>query len=135
MLFAEIVNSLVATSFILAIVAIIYFLFVIVHPYSQSAKAAIESQLNGCLVEAFVWFVLTLFALFLYSNRDFQLANVLGQVVGANFLNVTIIALSFVIVPTTFSIYDACSRFDYRIYAIGGFIAIGLIVGMVYLML
>jgi len=129
--FTDIVDSLFATSAILVVVFIIYAAFVLAHPHSVKAKAAIESPLKGCLAEASVWFSLTVVAIIL-ASKSALLENIFEKVVGANILNVTIVGLSFVVVPITFAIHDAHKGFDYRPYAIAGFVLIALLCGLYY---
>jgi uncharacterized membrane-anchored protein len=130
----EIFHNFVATIVIFGAVTFIYLSFIIAHPYSKKARDSITPYLNGCMAEALVWFALTVVAIVL-TNQNALLASVFLQVVGTNVLSVSIIALSFIIVPITFSIHNACSRIDYRPWAIGGFVAIAFFAGIIYLMM
>ena len=133
MSFITVLESLVATTLILAVVGIGYLAFSIKHPRSEKTKESVESTLLGCLAEACTWFAITVAAMVLYASQNFRLATVLIEVVGANMFSVTLIALSFVIVPMTFSMHKASGKkYKYHLYAIVAFMTAALFLGLYY---
>jgi hypothetical protein len=128
---AQIILTFISTIVIFVVVLIIYLAFVLAHPYSEKAKDAIEGPLKGCMVEASVWFAITVAAMWL-TTQNVRLATVFEHVVGTNVLSVTIIALSLVVVPITFAVHDAHKDFDYRGSAIGVFLLVAFLCGLYY---
>ena len=74
-----------------------------------------------------MWFVFA-FASLALASENIKLATVFAQVVGT----FPIVTLSLLIVPMTFSIHNACSRYDYRWYAVASFLGIALLCGAYY---
>jgi hypothetical protein len=131
---AEIFGNFVSTYVILIIVLVIYLIFILAHPYSKSIKNAIKPYVTGAAIEAGLWLIFTIVAVFL-STQNAKLAVVFEHVLGTNVLSVGLITLSLFIVSITFSMHEASNhnyKYDYRAVAICIFFGIAVAFGIIY---
>jgi hypothetical protein len=127
----EILDNFWGAAGIFLVVAIIYVLFSLEHPYSEKAKGVIGAHLTGCFIDAGVWFVIV-FAAAQLAIRSPTLWYIFTQILDTSFFNVSFVTWSMLLIPLSFSVHKAYSRYDYRGLAIGGLCAIALILGLYY---
>jgi hypothetical protein len=127
----EILDSFWGAMGILTIVAVIYAVFRLEHPYSEKAKGVIGAHLTGCLTDAGAWFMIVVVASQL-AIRSPTLWYIFIRILDTSFFNVTFVTWSMLLVPLSFSVHKAYGRYDYRGPAIGVLCAIALILGFYY---
>lgn len=127
----EILDSFWGAMGILTVVAFIYVLFRLEHPYSEKARGVIGAHLTGCFIDAGAWFLIVFVAAQL-AARSPTLWYIFIRILDTSFLNVSFVTWSMLLVPLSFSVHKAYWRYDYRGLAIGGLCAIALILGFYY---